>query len=153
MRKIKFTYTGDPSKNPRDAVRWFVGDTNERRPLVDDREIDFELALNPNTQIAASNVAIALAGKLALEADEIEIDDVRKEMREASKRLLTHAAKLKEEACKFAAPSFPAVFRADKCAIKEDETLTGSRIGVGQFDNPWAVQFNNILDRAQFNGF
>lgn len=38
-----WTYSGDPSKSPLDAVRFLIGDTDENDPLLNDAEIQYTL--------------------------------------------------------------------------------------------------------------
>lgn len=49
-----FTYSGDPSQSAKDQVRFYIGDTEEHDPLLQDGEIEFVLAQYNNVTINAS---------------------------------------------------------------------------------------------------
>lgn len=152
MVQPKYTYDGDPSKNDRDAVRWYVGDTDERRPMLDDREVDFALVANPNVLIAASVCAEALSGKFAREAN-VSVGGISKALGTVSESFRKHAETLRARACLSAGVSFPATIRSEKEALELDTNLTSPEFILRMGDNPWAVQLNEILPRESFNGF
>lgn len=54
----------------RDQVRLLVGDTMQKDPLLQDEEIAFLLTQAPNTKLAASRAAEAIAAKYARQADQ-----------------------------------------------------------------------------------
>lgn len=66
---MTWTYSCDPSTSEKDAVRWKVGDTDADDPIVQDEEIEYELArysTDPRQIIKASiNVAKGIAAKFA----------------------------------------------------------------------------------------
>lgn len=142
----KFTYDGDPSKNDRDAVRWYVGDTDGRRPLLDDREVDFVLIDNPNTLIAASICCEALSGKFAREAD-VSVGGISKSLGKVSEAFKKHSETLRARVCISAGVSFPATTRSGKLALQLNEELPNPEFQIGQHDNPWAVQLNEWIPR------
>lgn len=148
----RFTYSGDPSKNAVDAVRFLVGDTNSQRPLLDDREVAFAISQHPNQNIAAATLAEHLFGRFASQAD-ISVGPVSKSFSKVAELFNTKAQQLRAEACKSAVPSFPATKRATKEVLDLDETLTRPNFVIGLGDNPFAVQINDDLDDARFHGF
>jgi len=49
-----WTYGGNPNASPKDAVRFYVGDTDETDPLLLDGEIEYLLSIYNNAVINAS---------------------------------------------------------------------------------------------------
>ncbi len=152
MAAVGFTYSGDPATNDRDAVRFYVGDTNDRRPLLRDTEIEFTLTGNPNTRIAAAVCADALAARFAREADQ-RVGDISKSLSQVSKSFSALAGKLRKEAGKRAAPVFPAASRDWKQSQRKDTDLVQPQFPIGLGDNIWAVQLNDQLDRVRWRGW
>jgi len=148
----RFTYSGDPANSPRDAVRFLVGDTNLLRPLLDDREIDYAIAQNPNPNLAAALLSEHLFGKFAAQAD-ITVGPVSKSFSKAAELMKAKADQLRAEACRNARPSFPAIAVSSKRVLEENTDLTKPSFVIGLADNPFAVQLNHSLDNAKFHGF
>ena len=65
----RFSYGGDPSTSDVDAVRFLVGDTNEDRPLLDDREVEWAISQYPDRHLAAASLAEHLYGFFASKGD------------------------------------------------------------------------------------
>ncbi len=152
MAEPQFSYSGDPSRTPRDGVRFYVGDTNRQRPLLDDREVDFALAANPNPLIAAAVLAEHLMGKFAREAD-VTVGPVSKSFSSISEAFSKKAEQLRCEANKRAGVSFPAITIQGKRNLQENENLTRPAFLVGLTDNPFAIQINDEFDKVRFHGF
>jgi len=150
---LKFTYDNDPANNVRDEVRFYCGDTLRERPLLDDREVDFAIAANPNPKLAASELCSHLAARFSREAD-ITVGPVSKKLGDIAERFAKRAGELKADACSGARPSFPATDAAARQRI-EAETAGGPQpqFRIGQFDNPWAVQFDDELVNSGWNGW
>lgn len=67
---MAWTYSGDPKDSPRDELRFTIGDTDEREPLLQDEELSFLLDANGgNVRRAAVAACRAGIAKLAREAD------------------------------------------------------------------------------------
>ena len=62
---MAWTYAGDPAAQPRDAVRFLVGDTDAADPLASDEEIAWALARHGTATAAAAAVARAIAAGFA----------------------------------------------------------------------------------------
>ena len=59
---MSWTYSMNPGSSPKDTVRFLIGDTNPDSPLVQDEEIQFNLAeVNNEVYRAASNTCYNLA--------------------------------------------------------------------------------------------
>ncbi len=151
MAARKWTYGNDPANSDRDAVRWRVGDIVEKRPLADDREIDYALSEYPNVLMAASITARAIGARFAAEAD-VTVGQISKALGKVADNFRKLADDLKEEASLTAGVSFPATIVGDKEALEQDTTLTEPQISIGLGDNPWALQLNDDLPRP-FRGF
>lgn len=68
---MAFTYSGDPSKSPLDAVRFFIGDTDPCDVLLQNGEINYVLAKYNNAPVNASIECVqAIMSKLSRVSDE-----------------------------------------------------------------------------------
>lgn len=150
--KPRFSYGGDPAASDTDAVRFLVGDTNDKRPLLDDREVDFALSQHPNKNLAAAVLCEHLFGRFAGVAD-LKVGPVSKSFSKVADLFNKKAQQLRSEACKTAVPSFPATMVASKQALDLDDSLTRPNFLIGISDNPFAVQINANLDRTDWHGF
>lgn len=148
----KFTYGGDPAARPIDAVRFLVGDTNPKRPLLDDREVAYAIAQNPDANLAAASLAEHLFGVFTSKGD-FSVGPVSKSFSKVAELFKKKADQLRGEACLSAVPSFPATQIASNEALQQDNSLTDPNFTVGLSDNPFAVQLNDDLDEARFYGF
>ena len=142
MAEPQFSYSGDPSRTPRDAVRFYLGDTNSKRPLLDDREVDFAILQTPNQQLAAAVLAEHLMGKFAREAD-VSVGPVSKSFSAVSEAFKKKADQLRSEANKRVGVSFPAITVSGKDKLEQDTNLTKPSFSVGFGDNPFAIQINH----------
>lgn len=86
-----WTYSGDPTTTPKDAVRFLVGDTVEADPQVMDPEITFALTQRASPYGAAAVICRALAARLAREADTVD-KDIRTTLSQRSKAYLMMAS-------------------------------------------------------------
>lgn len=148
---LQFTYSGDPASSPRDAVRFLVGDTNSKRPLLDDREVNHAIAEMVNLSLAAAFLADHLCARFTREAD-IKVGQVSKSLSQVAKAFRQKALDLRDDACKTAAPSFPATHHSTLDALEQNNDLVDPAFSIGQFDNPFAVQLDDLLSRSELNG-
>ncbi len=153
MTEPTFTYTGDPSRSDTDAVRWYVGDTNRRRPLLYDTEIAFALVQHPNVLGAAVVCAEALSAKFSSESD-IKVGDISKALSKVSGQYRELAETLRRRLAQQAIPSFPATRVSTKQALEDDTDLTKPEFPIDLGDNPGVVQLNDAISGVgPFNGF
>lgn len=61
----EWSYGGDPSESPRDAVRYKIGDTDETDPMLSDEEVDYELSDGTDVQTAAMACVRRLIARFA----------------------------------------------------------------------------------------
>ena len=66
---MAWNYSGDPADSSRDAVRWYVGDTDTNDQLVLDEEINYILGLQTDVVLAAADVCEAISAKFSRQAD------------------------------------------------------------------------------------
>lgn len=59
------TYSGDPASSPKDAVRFYVQDTDVANAMLQDAEINFVLLTYTNVILAAAQCCRVLAAKFA----------------------------------------------------------------------------------------
>lgn len=148
----RFSYGGDPSTSAVDAVRFLVGDTNEDRPLLDDREVEWAISLNPNQNLAAATLADHLYGFFASKGD-FKVGPVSKSYGKVAELFKAKAAQLRAEACKGAIPSFPATKISTKEVLILNPDLAQSSFSVGLTDNPFAIQLNDEINDLRRHGF
>ena len=67
---MAWTYSGDPADSPRDAVRFYLGDTDTNDQMLQDEEIAFVLTQSADPLAAAARGARALASKFSSLVDE-----------------------------------------------------------------------------------
>lgn len=73
---MSWTYTG-PSNSPRDEVRFLLGDTTQMDESLSNEELDYLLALDEDTYLAAANAAEIMAAKyLKLSATTKKVGDL-----------------------------------------------------------------------------
>ena len=65
-----WSYSGDPNSSPKDAVRFYVGDTISADQQANDEEVEFLLVSENNDPIrAAARIAETIAAKYARQVD------------------------------------------------------------------------------------
>jgi len=94
---VSWTYSHEPDANDRDWVRWKVTDTDEADKLVEDEEIDAELAGQPSKALAAVAVARVIARKFARLASGQSIGKLSEQYAERARLYAALVDKLEEE--------------------------------------------------------
>jgi hypothetical protein len=80
---MTWSYSGNPDDSPKDAVRFYCGDTDRRDQLVQNEEILFLLSKQPNVVIAAADACDVIATGFARFVDS-RVGDIQES---ASKRM------------------------------------------------------------------
>lgn len=143
-REIQFTYDGDPRSSDISSVRWYVGDTDARRPLADDREIQFALdQMQGDVRQAAIIVLDALATRFAREAD-TTIGNISKALSKISEALHARARHLQDEIALRALPFFGGRSLSGKRTLAQDTDAIPPHFAFKQGDDPVAVQFDEL---------
>ena len=115
-----WTYSGDPDANPKDAVRFYLGDTDPDDPQFYDQEVLYLLKkFNGNVLLAAADGARALAGKYSRRADKA-VGDLRLSFSQQAQHYWELAKRLQTEAGKRAVPYAGGISKSDKKTQEED---------------------------------
>jgi hypothetical protein len=93
---MAWTYSGDPASSDRDAVRFYVGDTNTTEQLLQDAEVDFVLAQVATPLAAAARCARAIASKMAMLVDE-KFESIDNKFSQRAKAFTSLAGQLERE--------------------------------------------------------
>lgn len=137
-----WTYSGDPTYNSRDAVRFLIGDTDSATPLMTDGEIAYLVANERTTTLAAAAGCRALAAKFSRQADK-EVDDLKIK---ASQRAAAYAARAAEltaadDAVLLAVrPWAGGISHADKEATEADADRVPPQFARNDFTNPGGAE-------------
>lgn len=134
---MAWSYSGDPSADDKDAVRFEIPDTDEGAQLVSDEEITYALTLESGVIGAAARCCEIVARRFAQQAD-ISTGDVKLTYSGQAKTLAVRAKELREQANGAHAPYSGGMVRSRKEAFAEDEDLEQGNFRCGQFDNPIA---------------
>ena len=138
----RFTYGNDPAANAVDAVRFLVGDTNEDRPLLDDREVKWAISQFPDRNLAAASLAEHLYGFFASKGD-FKVGPINKSYSKVAQLFKEKAEQLRAKACLSAVPSFPATKISTKGILAQNLDLENPSFAVGLMDSPFVVQLND----------
>lgn len=141
---MTWTYSGDPSSNDRDSVRFLVGDTNTNDQLVTDEEIAYALA-NESAYNAAATIAGAIAANLSREAD-FSVDGLSKSLSKRAEAYTKLSMKLRSRAAvKAVTPYSGGISQSDKDSVEENSDRTSPRFYREQFD------YRKNTDRDDWN--
>lgn len=97
-RAPAWTYSGDPSLSARDAVRYYISDTDSANPLVYDGEIDYLLANYATPLFAAAQAARNLGGKFAKQVTSKRVGDLALTYANQAANYMALAASLQSQA-------------------------------------------------------
>lgn len=115
-----WSYSGDPAANPKDAVRFYLGDTDPDDPQLQDEEILFLVQkFAGNVYLAAADAARGLAGKYSRRADKA-VGDLRLSLSQQAQHYWDLASRLEIEAGKVAIPFAGGISCSQKQAARED---------------------------------
>jgi len=140
----KWTYNGDPSRSPADAVRFMVGDTMRDRPLLDDREVEWIVGQASNLNLRAALACEALWSRF-LAISDYTVGSVSKKFSDVAAKFKERAEDFRKDAHKRALVSFPAHLISTKRALEADPDLALPDFSIGMADSPLAIQLNNEL--------
>ena len=141
-----FTYNGDPSSSPVNAVRFLIGDTIRAFVMFDDREIEYQLTETPNHRIAGAELLEKKSYQFARLADE-RVGDVSKAFSKVAAQMKLCAKDLRNQALKRAKPFFGGLSKSGKRALAQDFDAVQPAFFIGQTDNPFAVQLNRDVEQ------
>ena len=142
QRVLEFTYNFDLVTSSRDRTRWYVGDTDRTRPLVDDREVEFTLLQVGDEAILAAIIILkVLANKFAREAD-ITVGDVSRSLSKLSDAFRLRAVEFEGDLTTRALPFFGGRSISGKQALALDTNAVQPHFTMGQTDSYRAVQID-----------
>lgn len=134
---MSWSYSGDPSTSDLDAVRFWIGDTDQADQLVQDEEIDFLLGRYSDPLAAAAHAAEALAAKFARLVDKtlgdysVKLSQKVEHYRQLAKSL-DDMAKGK---LKLVSPYAGGISISDKMAQERDRDRVKPRFRRGMMDS------------------
>lgn len=118
---MSWHYSGDPTTSPKDAVRFWTGDTVEAIALLQDEEIEYALTLQPQVKLCAADCLEAIAAKLLQEVDFEVRGELRMDLGQRAARYQSRAQQLRQQASRLGAiPYAGGISVADKEARDED---------------------------------
>lgn len=123
------------ASTPLYQVRFWVGDTDITRQLVQDEEILFVLTEQPNPKAAAADIADAIAGKLSQEAD-ARVGDLSESSSQKAEAFRKLAQDLRRTLSASALPVFGGIRHSQKEVLEEDPDLVQPSFRKGQDDHP-----------------
>lgn len=130
-----WTYSGDPSLSDRDAVRFYISDTDAANPLFYDGEIDYLLTKFPTALFAAAQAARSLAGKFAAQVTSKKVGDLALTYADKAKNYLILAASLQSQAEQAGAQLYSGgTNKSDMAAVAADSNRVPQPFSRGQFD-------------------
>ena len=141
---MAWTYSGDPSANARDAIRFLIGDTDTTDQLLSDEEIAWVNSEASGTSTgttalydAAYRCCLTIASKLAREADK-QIGDLSVSMSQRAKAYREQASSLKERSGREGGVPIPyagGITISDKEIDEENSDIFRTWFSSGQFEN------------------
>ena len=116
---MAWTYSGDPASSSKDAVRFYVGDTDESDQLVTDEEINFTI-LNEGGLITAAVVTCrAIAAKFSRQADK-SVGDLRISISQKAEAYEKRAVSLETKAGSLAVPYAGGLLVSEKTSAESN---------------------------------
>ena len=140
----QWDYTGDPQSSPRDAVRFWCGDTDASDKLVSNVEIEYALSLDSDVRRAAAYVCRYVAARFSREADKSVSApggmSVSHSLTQRAASFLKMASELEAVAAatlvKTAVPWCGGISQAQKDSANTDSDRVTTPFTRGQFDFP-----------------
>lgn len=142
---MSWSYSGDPNEEPKDAVRFLVGDTHSDDGFVSDEEIEWALSQNSNVYAAGAIVADALSTYFATQASSVSIGPIKEEYTQRAKDYTLRAKELSNKAAGKVALTFFAggLSVADKEASTLNTSLVQPAFKIGKDDNRTSTNDTN----------
>lgn len=140
-----WTYTGDPQNSDRDAVRFYIQDTDSANPQIYDAEIDMLLAQFGSPLYAAAQAARSLGAKYARKVSK-RVGDLSINYGDIAKNYSSLADELQQQAEQTGISSgiyIGGISRSDMAAVAAQSDRVKQPFDRKQFDIP------NSADSAQ----
>jgi hypothetical protein len=116
-------------------VRFYVGDTDSTRQLVQDEEILFVLTEEPSPKSAAAVVCDSLAGKFSQYTD-ASVDGVSQSGSQLAEAFRQRAKDLRDSISSTVLPVFGGIYHSQKDALDQDPSMVQPSFRIGADDNP-----------------
>lgn len=145
---MTWTYSGDPSANDRDEVRWLCGDTDTNDQLVTDEEIAYAVTESGSNVLAAALCCDALQAKFSRDVDN-RLSKGSESSSQRAKAFARQAAKLRSKVGGggvLPSHSFGGLTISGKQSLRDDSDAVQPAFSRGDFDNPRAP--NNITSTS-----
>lgn len=136
---MAWNYSGDPSKNEKDEVRFLIGDVCKEDQLVQDEEIRYALAQQPTTILAAALVLRTLASKFSRMVT-TKVGDISRNCSDLAKAYAAQADELDPDGqtigSKIVLPSFGGLSLAEKEVLANNSDAVQPSFSKGMDDIP-----------------
>jgi hypothetical protein len=130
-----WTYSGDPQISTRDAVRFYLGDTDSTAPIIYDAEIDALLVTYPNPFFAAAQAARGIAAKYSRKVSK-RVGDLSINYSDLSKQFYSLANELQAQGETMGmTPYSGGISRTDKQTVNANTDREKPPFRQKQFDN------------------
>lgn len=156
---MSFSYSGDPSNSPNDAVRFEIQDTVNTNFLLADEEISYaitqEAGTEPSTgytmaQIlsSAAHCFESLSRRFSLQAD-TQLGQLKATYAKTAANMAAAAVALRLRAQGMQGPYVGGISYSDKIGILSNPDWVRPAFTRDEFNNPWAgPEAGDILDQA-----
>ena len=126
---MSWTYEPELLDEPKNRVRFQIGDTNERDQLVSDEEINLALEMTGSADAATAAIAKAIAAKLARQSDKW-VGDLKILASQKHRAFLTIA----EQYGRKGYPTAGGVYQGDKDTLAANTEVTPPSFFRGMHD-------------------
>lgn len=142
---MAWTYSGNPNDNPRDQVRFLIGDTDEKDQLLRDEEIQYLLQqYNNGIFQTAIRCCETISAKFSRRVSEA-VGQVRIEFQQAAKAYRDMVNDLRRRmAIEESTPTAGGIFVADKIANATNPAIVQPDFSKQMMDNNQIAPTTNI---------
>lgn len=143
---MTWTYSGDPSSDEKDAVRFLIGDTDSDDELIQDEEINYLLDEEGAVKLAAARAAETIAAKFARKADRT-IGDYSEKFSQKADNYFSLAKELEQQydddVSEKAMPYAGGISKTDKESRENNTDRVKPAFSKGMMDNDTEGLINN----------
>ena len=131
---MTWSYSGSPGDSDKDAVRFFIGDTDTTQQLLSDEEINYALTLHNGTfATAAFCIDRVMAANQLVDR---QVGDLRISAQQHADQPLGIKRDMLNRSASTTLPFFGGMTEASRELYDEDTQLIQRPFIEGQFDNP-----------------
>lgn len=149
---MAWTYSQDPTSSKKDEVRFLIGDTDSRDPLLQDEEILYLLTMG-GVFMAAILASESISAKFSRLAD-VKVGELAKQASQMAIAYRRLATDLRHRYLLFAGvtASFGGISRAKEQEYDQDPDNIPSPFRNEQFDHPGTPDFQSGRNLTRLNG-